>query len=222
MHIEEWSIQALVFGDRFWRRSFLTWRATEPKPFSQIPVTWATAFGGVARFRDTPLPHPSNPEGKGYVVDLDAHGDGTALPNVEDPLDRLEQPGQLVCPLSFAPLPPSSALRVDAARDDSRPGGFNKAIYNVAHPRHRMTELHGGERCEVRGWVGMPAEVFELPRERLVVEVHAEAQRFEYYPQIDTLYLLPSKRQLVVTRRSTFTYHYVRGATRSVRLRARR
>jgi hypothetical protein len=222
VQIGEWSSQALVFGDRFWRRSLLRWSATEPQPFSQIPVTWAHAFGGVARFRDTPLLHPSNPAGKGYVADLDAYGEGTALPNIEDPSGRLEQPGQLVCPLSFAPLPTSSALRVDAARDDAKPGGFSKAIYNVAHPRHRMAELHGGERCEVRGWVGMPAEVFELPRERLVIEVHAESQRFEYSPQIDTLYLLPSKRQLVVVRRSTFTYDYVRGATRSARLRARR
>src|SRR5690606_6479106 len=46
VEIGTWSSQALVFGDRFWRRSLLRWRATDPQPFSEIPVTWVTAFGG--------------------------------------------------------------------------------------------------------------------------------------------------------------------------------
>ena len=219
--IGEWSSHALAFGDRFWRRARSRWRATAPQPFTQMPVTWATAFGGVAKFRGALLPHPSNPEGKGYIAELDAHGEGTALPNIEDPSDQLEQPGQLVCPLSFAPLPLSSALRVDTARDPSGPGGFSMAIYNVAHPRHRLAEIHGGERCEARGWVGMQAEVFGLPRERFVIEVRLGSQRYEYSPRIDSVLLLPRMRQLVVTRRAAFTYHYVCSHTPLARLRLR-
>ncbi|HLT35235.1 MAG TPA: DUF2169 domain-containing protein [Enhygromyxa sp.] len=219
VQIGAWSSTALVFGDRTWRRSLRRWSATEPQPFSAIPISWATAFGGVARFRGAPLPHAANPAGKGYLVDVDEHGEGAPLPNIEDPDDRLDHPGQLVRPLSFAPLPSSSALRVDAARDDSKPAGVTKAIFNVAHPRHRLAELHGGERCEARGWVGMPAEAFELPRERFIVEVRIDARRHEYEPRIDTVMLLPAKRQLVVVRRSTFTYPYIRTTTRSARLR---
>src|SRR5690606_42037133 len=60
---------------------------------------------------------------------------------------------------------------------------------------------------------------FELPRERFIVEVHIDARRHEYEPRIDTVMLLPAKRQLVVVRRSTFTYPYIRTTTRSARLR---
>src|SRR5690606_15505565 len=159
---------------------------------------------------DVPVVHHGNPLGKGYIVDVDDQVDGTPLPNIEDPAELLTQPGQTVVPFGFAPLPISSGLRVEAALDDSKAAGVSKAIYNVAPPRHRLAELHGGERCEAHGWIGMVAEVFELPRESFVVEVRVADREYEFWPQLDTVCLLPTKRQLVVTRRATFTYQYVR------------
>jgi hypothetical protein len=219
VRIGEWSSRALVFGDRRWRRSLRRWTATEPSAFFEMPVAWSTAFGGIARCNGIPLAHQGNPQGKGYIIDVDDDIEGAVLPNVEDPEDLLERPGQTVQPFGFAPLPTSSALRIEAALDESKAEGISKAIYNVAHPRHRLAELHGGERCELGGWVGMGAEVFELPPESFVVEVGIADRRYEFEPQIDTVCMWATQRQLVVTRRATFIYHYLRGAPRVARLR---
>lgn len=219
VRIGEWSSCAVVFGDRRWRRSMLRWTVTDPLPFSTMPVAWTTAFGGTARHNDVPMLHQGNPLGKGYIIDIDDRVDGSPLPNIEDPAELLTQPGQTVTPFGFAPLPISSALRVEAALGESKAAGVTKAIYNVAPPRHRLAELHGGEHCEVHGWVGMNAEVFDLPRDSFMVEVHVADREYEFWPQIDTVCLLPSKRQLMVTRRATFTYQYVRAAPRVARLR---
>ncbi|MFO7564309.1 MAG: DUF2169 domain-containing protein [Enhygromyxa sp.] len=217
--IGEWCSSAAVYGDRCWRRSMLRWTATDPEPFYELPISWTAAFGGTARHRQSPVQHQGNPLGKGYIVDLDDGVEGAPLPNVEDPSELLERPGQTVTPFGFAPLPLTSALRVEAALDESMSAGVNKSIYNVAPPRHRLPELHGGERCEVRGWAGMAAEVFELPAECFVVEVQVGDREYEFEPRVDTVCLLPGKAELVVTRRASFTYRYARNDARAARLR---
>lgn len=219
IRVGEWSSSALVFGDRHWERSMLRWTASDPLPFSEMPVAWTNAFGGTARQDEVPMRHQGNPDGKGYILDLDDSVDGSPLPNVEDPAELITRPGQTVTPIGFAPLPVASGLRVEAALDESKVAGVSKAIYNIAPPRHRLAELHGGERCELHGWVGMTGEAFDLPAESFVVEVHVADREYEYRPQIDTLCFVPSKQQLVVTRRATFTYQYVRNAPRVARLR---
>src|SRR5690606_12453049 len=105
LRIGDWSSSAVVFGDRSWRRSMLRWTMTDPRPFSTMPVAWTTAFGGVARHDDVPMPHQGNQHGKGYLIDVDASVEGSPLPNIEDPAELLTQPGQTVAPFGFAPLP---------------------------------------------------------------------------------------------------------------------
>jgi hypothetical protein len=218
MRIGSWSSYAIVHGDRSWKRSMLRWGSTNARPFSEMPVSWSTAFGGVARQNDTPIPHDANPRGKGYIIDTDGI-DGTPLPNIEDPEDLLEYPGQRVRPFGFAPLPCSSALRIESALDDSTIAGVNLAIYNVAPPQHRVSELRGGERCELQGWVGATSEVFELPVESFVVELAIENRSYEVWPRLDTVCVFTTQRQLVLTQRATFVYRYARGAARVARVR---
>jgi hypothetical protein len=218
MRVGDWSSHAVVFGDRVWRRSMLSWVATDPMPFAEVPVNWSTAYGGIARQNEVPIPHQGNPHGKGYVLEVDRSVEGLPLPNVEDPRDLVQRPGQQVQPFGFAPLPCSSTLRVESAvGPDGRPRG--KAIFNVAQPQHRIDQVVGGERCEVHGWAGMWADVFEVPLAGFVVEVDIEDRRYEFFPRIDTVCVFPSDRQLVIVRRSTFTYSYIRGTTRATRLR---
>ena len=218
--VGDWVRHALVFGDRVWQQRHWRWSASDPAVFSAMPVTWANAFGGVARSNGNPSPHPGNAHGKGYVLDRDERVEGEPLPNIEDPDSLLEQPGQLVEPVGFAPVPSSSAIRVNAALDDSKVAGVNHSIFNVAHPRHRMHELHGGERCELFGWVEMAGDSFELPSDAFVVEVSVAGRRYEVWPRIDTVYILPGTREVIVIQRATFTYQYIRTAARVARLRS--
>lgn len=101
-----------VFGNRS-----VEWRARgdlrfgPPEPYTQMPITWANAYGGFdprvptgieamtvadhARLEyDHPGVYPRNPFGKGYVV-VDEPAEGLTLPNLEDP-QQLLRPETLV------------------------------------------------------------------------------------------------------------------------------
>ncbi len=217
-----WVSQVLVFGERQWRRRGRRWRQTEPETFSTLPVTWAHAFGGVATSLGAPIPHMGNPHGKGYVLEPGPHIDGLSLPNIEDPEHLIGEPEDAPCPFGFSPLPSSSAIRVEAALDPSRSAGVDASIFNVAHPRHRLDVVHGKERCRLWGWTGLrDDEAFEIPRETLELELRVGRVCETLTPQIDTVCIFPEQRELVVTRRATFTYDYARGVGRVARLRDR-
>lgn len=79
-----------VVGDRFWDGS----KASEPVPFTEMPVAWTHAFGGPG--------YELNPIGRGYgPSQLE---DGTSvqlLPNVEDPAHAVAGPGDRPRPAGF-------------------------------------------------------------------------------------------------------------------------
>jgi hypothetical protein len=53
-----------------------------------------------------------------------------------------------------------------------------------------------------------------------VAEVSVAGKRYEFAGEVDTLCILPTRGELVITHRVLFRYEYVRGAARVVRLRA--
>jgi hypothetical protein len=71
-------------------------RFTEPEPFLEMPVTYDRAYGGVDIRSEpgTSYPYPKNPLGRGFVVsNIREAVDGLALPNIEDPQQRLTPAG---------------------------------------------------------------------------------------------------------------------------------
>lgn len=85
------SKRLLVFGQRFWRDG----GASEPLPFTRMPLDWEHAFGGPE--------HAANPLGKGLVPVEDGL---MPLPNVEDPKQCVASPGDRPEPAGFAALAP--------------------------------------------------------------------------------------------------------------------
>ena len=78
----------LVFGDRYWDGA----RATEPKAFEKMPLSWDRAYGGAD--------YAANPVGKGRAA-----RDGVVwLPNLEMPRARILKPDQRVDPTGFGLL----------------------------------------------------------------------------------------------------------------------
>jgi len=81
-----------VIGDRRWHGR----EATEPEPFTAMPIHWSRAFGGPE--------FDANVEGKGATKP----GSDTSiwpLPNLEYPDQRLQRPGQAIKPAGFGPRP---------------------------------------------------------------------------------------------------------------------
>lgn len=110
-------VRARVVGDRTVRLRGDTISFSRPEPFSELPLTYANAYGGVDRFArpaldakliDPLAPYVSaslaqaswaiyrrNAVGKGYLVEHTPRMVGLELPNVEDP-DDLLTPERLV------------------------------------------------------------------------------------------------------------------------------
>jgi uncharacterized protein YjbI with pentapeptide repeats len=81
-----------VVGDRVWKRGGV---ASDPEPFTAMPITWERAFGG-AGFAQNPL-------GRGFAALRAERGDVHPLPNVEDPKRLVASPGDRPLPAGFGP-----------------------------------------------------------------------------------------------------------------------
>lgn len=72
-----------VHGDRQWHQGVLGWRASDPAPFTEMPIDLAHAFGGAQ--------HPENPFGRGWWANAD-DAEGQPLPNLELPNRPVTRP----------------------------------------------------------------------------------------------------------------------------------
>jgi hypothetical protein len=92
--------QVRVIGDRMCRhRAGADPAFGDPQPFTQMPLRYERAYGGVDVYTDprVQFPYPRNHLGKGFAVgNTKAVVDGLALPNLEDPADLLT-PDRVCC-----------------------------------------------------------------------------------------------------------------------------
>jgi uncharacterized protein YjbI with pentapeptide repeats len=85
-----------VFGDRNWERKLGTWRISEPRPFAEMEVSWAKAFGGAG--------HAANPLGKGFQAADSSDRALRPLPNIENPARLITSPDDRPPPAGFEPV----------------------------------------------------------------------------------------------------------------------
>lgn len=85
-----------VYGDRHWRMM----SASEPEPFTQLPLRWERSFGGPGS-RDNPLGRGLHPDSSGRV----------ALPNFEDPRRLVQSPRDRPGAAGCSPIPRTWSMR---------------------------------------------------------------------------------------------------------------
>jgi uncharacterized protein YjbI with pentapeptide repeats len=170
-----------VHGDRYWTGR----TATEPRPFTQMPIDWAHAFGG-----DT---HPENPFGKG-LKEVEIEGVPIVpLPNIESKHEPITSPRDRPLPAGFGPLDIGWPQRQRLAGTydqhwlENLFPGFAKdvdwEIHNIAAPdqrRHGFWE--GGERYRFENLHPTKAVEGELPSFRARVFVSRSHKRGELRP----------------------------------------
>lgn len=130
-----------VFGERTWKRGLFSAGASDPKPFTVMPLSWSRAYGAVG--------WADNPVGCGR--------DSDHLPNLELP-ERLlakaksAQPPAGVGPLN--PLWPARAKRLGTFPSDwlkhhapAYPADFDWTYFNAAPVEQRLAALRGDETC---------------------------------------------------------------------------
>ncbi len=115
-----------IVGNRRWKLGV----ATEPEPFTEMPVSWQNAFGGPG--------FPDNPVGKGLSAVIGPTGEVHPLPNVEHPKHLVRSPKDRPAPSGFGPLDiawPQRASKLgtyDQAWLEQRYPGF-AADFDVAY-----------------------------------------------------------------------------------------
>jgi hypothetical protein len=141
-----------VTGDRVWYQG-VGWRMTDPKPFRAMPLTYERAFGGDRE--------PRNPVGTGCIGSKgQERPEHVPLPNVEDPANLIQSPGDRPAPAGVGWVgrnwAPRAALvgtydeRWREERAPLLPPDFDERFYNgasaglVARPH-----LRGGERVRL-------------------------------------------------------------------------
>ncbi len=122
----------VVYGDREWTAGGL---ATDPAPFTVLPLSWERAYGGAAFER--------NPLGRGFELSVGGAAiDGHPLPNVEFSGRPLRLPADRVEPAGFNPIPDSWPQRAQkfGTFDDRylkerwpwAPGNIDWGFFNAA------------------------------------------------------------------------------------------
>ncbi|WP_140636304.1 DUF2169 family type VI secretion system accessory protein [Methylibium rhizosphaerae] len=97
-----------VVGDRVWHAGLTGIRATPPKPFVQMPISYDVAFGGADQESEDPSEHDAylaNPVGRGFRKHLkNAWVDGKPLPNTEQAGEAVTWPTGRYQPMAFGPV----------------------------------------------------------------------------------------------------------------------
>lgn len=207
-----------VVGDRAWRAGIAGISASDPKPFTSMPVTYDRAFGGADDRDDDRSRHTAftrNPVGRGFHKQMRSEWvDGTALPNTEE-LDRpVTWPDRDYVPMAFGPIGRGwEPRRRYAGTYDQHwldehfpflPPDFDEAYYQAAPLDQQIAHPGGGEpvtlvNLTVDGHVGFTLPTFDAP-------VHffpKRGGREDGKLVLDTIVIEPDEGRFTLTWRAT-------------------
>jgi hypothetical protein len=211
--------QLLVVGSRQWTRGGY---ASNPEPFVTMPLTYAHAYGGMTSFRGQPVAYPDNPDGRGFVCEA-AAAEGTQLPNIEDPNQRISSWQDRQTPMGWAPMPAQTGVHlrrsIEVVDLDSYSYRFTPHVFSSAHPQLVLPELSAGTRGMLTGVDEAGRLPFVVPALELAAEVELGPKTHRLSARLDTLGILVEQRRLIATYRTSFRYPFVPRQTRRVRLR---
>ena len=212
----------LVVGNRAWQaNSGMPPKATAPAPFTEMPIRYDRAFGGVdAEGGEVSL---ENPTGVGLI------GKGTKVLERDVPLPNVESLDEPIT--SWTDRPPPAGLGCYGRNWQPRsahmgtydeewaenqapdpPEDFSSAFYNAAHPDLQLEGyLSGDENVRLLNVSPHGPQDFTLPGVQLAATITKSEKTFtdeavESGPEetvavrlnLDTLYLIPDDRQLVL------------------------
>jgi len=139
---------ALVTGDRQWQFGLLYPKASEPQPFTRMPLTWSRAVGGDEQRGGHAT---GNPIGCGLRQES-----GSALPNIESLDKPLRSPQERPPAIGFGPVPRHWPWRLrhagtyderwQATRSPLLPEDLDPRYWQIAPPEQQYPgKLRGGE-----------------------------------------------------------------------------
>lgn len=201
--VGRWSKALAVIGNRHWKKSLLLSSASDPEPFTTLPVSYGNAFGGDG--------FDKNPAGRGY--------EKAYLPNIEPIEDRITGPGERPDPSGFGPLNRVWAQRTSKLgsyrgkwlkeRWPNFPDDFDFTYFNAAPEDQQFRKyLRGDEDLRFENLHGKQASYrSSLPALRVrcfLSETTKAGKKFREVPMnLDTLFVDLERELLILIWRGT-------------------
>jgi hypothetical protein len=207
--VGRWGYELAVIGDRIWTRSAGELVPSAPAAFTEMPISYSRAFGGVAQIDGEDVPWPDNPIGRGYY-ETSEQALGKPLPNIflSRATASLEWNSRIPV-AGWGPYPMFWGLRAaPAVKYDKRTGeivDISTELFNHAHPDLILPRLEAGSPVRVSGMRGAPVE-FIIPTERPRVEIRLGAAGSEALGELDGVFAWIDAARVVVTWRARFRY----------------
>jgi hypothetical protein len=208
-----------VVGNRVWRVGLSGVSASSTELFTQMPISYDRAFGGVDNRSPDPGKHAAfmrNPVGKGFHKQAKPEWiDGAPLPNTEEVNRPVNSPSsEHYAPMAFGPLGRGWDPRRGHAGtyDDSwlknhcpfLPPDFNDLYYQSAPPEQQLRHVTGGEAIHLVNLTPDGNRSFELPRFEAPVQFFSRKSGAESGTLVlDTITLEPDKERFMVVWRAT-------------------
>jgi hypothetical protein len=203
-----------VVGNRAWKAGLTGITASEPEPFTSIPISYDVAFGGADRHSPDERDHDvflPNPAGRGWHKHLkNAWVDGTPLPNTEEVGRPVSFPSDAYKPMSFGPLArgwPSRA-RFGGTYDDKwvadvfpfLPADFDERYYQAAPEDQQLPIPKGPLDVVLSGLTPDGNRQFTLPYFEAPVNVFPKrGGREDHVATLDTIVFEPDLERFTMS-----------------------
>ena len=197
-----------VTGDRTWSRGALgRVKASDPEPFTRMPLTYERAFGG------WDVEHQRmdgrNPIGTGFAVHEDSSV-GVKLPNIEYPAQLIRHWKDRPSPAGFNAIDCAWSPRRELAgtydehwRQTRFPcwaADFDPRYYNCA-PEDQQAQgyLAGGERVDICNMSESGSLSFDIPNVRPAFRTRFGHERVDHEGQLCTVLIEPNVSRVILT-----------------------
>lgn len=208
-----------VVGNRYWDKGLASIDTFGPEPFTVMPISYNTAYGGSDHSHENPSKHKAfmqNPIGVGFHSNQQKEIiDGKPLPNTEEINQPITSPTGKYRPMALGPVGRGWEPRYELAGTYDQnwvdnifpflPPDFNNAYFQSTPKDQQIGHLKGGEIVNLENLTPQGKTRFSIPDISIpVVFFCKKGKPQKTKATADTLLLEPDENRFMITWRSSF------------------